>query len=94
MSLVVLQTVRQECLVAYEHIVNERNTRNPVTVFNFALTLNVVLSSCKVPHEVSPVHIVHLIYKEELDVFPLSRNLHHNHFATLVVRNLLTLYSA
>jgi len=85
-SLVVLQVAWQEFLIAYQEIVNERDTGNPVAMFDFSITLDVVLTSGKVPHEVTPVHEVHLIGEEILDVFPLGRNLQHQHFAALVVR--------
>ena len=43
-------------------------------MFDFSLSLNVILTSGKVPHEISPVHVVQLVDKEELDVIPLGRD--------------------
>ena len=63
-------------------------------MFDFSLSLNVILTSGKVPHEITPVHVVQLVDEEELDVIPLCRNLHHNHFSTLVVGNLTSFYSS
>ena len=40
-------------------------------MFWFAIALNVVLTSGKVPHEVAPVHEVALIGEEEADVVNL-----------------------
>ena len=63
-------------------------------MFDFSLSLNVILTSGKVPHEITPVHVVQLVDEEELDVIPLCRNLHHNHLSTLVVGNLTSFYSS
>ena len=44
-------------------------------MFKFeAFALNVVLATCEVPHEVAPVHEIHLIGQEEADVFQLRRH--------------------
>ena len=94
MSLIIFQIARQESLVAHQEVIDKRYTRNPVTMFYLSLTLKIILTSGKVPHKVSPVHEVHLIDEEELDVFPLGRHLHHNHFATLIERYGLTFYAA
>ena len=85
MSLVVLQVTRQEFLVANQDIINEWNTSNPVTMFDFSIALNIILTTGKVPHEITPVHEVYLIGKEELDVFPLGRDCNHQHFSALVI---------
>ena len=87
MSLVVLQVRRQELLISHQEIVYGWDTSNPITMFDFTITLNIVLTTGEVPHEISPVHEIHLIREEVFDVFPLGRNLHHEHFAALVVRN-------
>ena len=57
------------------------------------MTLDIVLTAGKVPHEISPIHEIHLVGEEELDVFPLGRNLHHQHLSALVVRYLATFYT-
>ena len=38
---------------------------NPVAMFYFSLSLYVILASGKIPHEISPVHVVQLVDKEE-----------------------------
>ena len=95
-SLVCFQLVGQQVLVAIEHIVDERDTRNPVSVFRFAIALYVVLAASEVPHKVSPVHKVALIRQEEAYVLELCRHLNavhvvsfyasHNLFVVLCVR--------
>ena len=90
-SFVILEVLRQEFLIAYEQVIDERNTGNPVAVFYFSATLNVVLASGEVPHEVTPVHEVQLVGEEELDVLPLGRHIHHDHFSALVVRHVMSL---
>ena len=93
--LVGFQLVGQQILVAIEHVVDERNARNPVAVFGFSEALQVVLASGKVPKEVSPVHKVALIRQEEAHVLHLCGHLHavyvvplnasHNLFVVLCV---------
>ena len=39
--------------------------RNPVSMFWFTVTLEVVLSTGKVPHEVTPIHEITLVREEE-----------------------------
>ena len=82
MSLVVLQLVGQLALVAESGVVERSDTRNPVAVLIFTKALNVVLAAGKVPHEVTPVHEVQLVGKEEAEVFPLRR---HHHGVALAV---------
>ena len=61
MTLVLLQLIRQQRLVTQTDVVDEGDTREPVAVLEFAITLDVVLTARKVPHEVSPVHEVALV---------------------------------
>ena len=91
MSLVVLQFLRQQTLVAHQEVVNERDTCDPVTMFYFSAALQVVLASGEVPHEVAPIHPVELVGEEELDVFPLCRHVHHNHCPALIVGDVFAL---
>ena len=72
----------QLALISQSHIVDEGNAANPVAVFPFAISLQVVLPSCKVPHEVAPIHEVDLIAEEEAEVLELGRCLDLNHLAT------------
>ena len=89
MSLVLLQIIGQEILVAKPGIVNERNTSKPVAVLKFSITLNVVLTASEVPHKVTPIHEVTLVGKEEPDILQLVRHLDSHGFATTVVRHLI-----
>ena len=63
MSLVVGKFVRKvlQAIRPWEKTVDEWNTCNPVSVLYFSITLDVVLATCEVPHEVAPVHEVHLV---------------------------------
>ena len=88
MTLVLFQLFRQQVLIAYKHIVDKLDTGNPVAVFYFSATLQVVLASGEVPHEIAPVE---LVGEEELNVFPLRRHSHHNHFAAFVVGYVISL---
>ena len=80
MSLVFAQIGGEFRLIAVECVVNEGNTGDPLTVFEFAVALNVILTAGKVPHEVAPVHEIHLVGEEEAEVVPLRR-----HFAGEIV---------
>ena len=94
MSLVLFQFGGQFALVAQTGIVDERNSGQPVTVFQFAITLYVVLAAGKIPHEIPPIHEVNLVTEEEAQVFGLRRYLYHYHLSALVVRYLLAFYAA
>ena len=87
-SFVVFQVGGEQALVAHQELVHKRYSGNPVAMFYFTLSLYVILASGKIPHEISPVHVVQLVDKEELDVIPLGRDFHHHHLSALVVRNL------
>ena len=89
MPFILFQLFRQQVLIAYEHVVNELDTGNPVAVLYFSAALQVVLASGKVPHKVAPVHPVELVGEEELDVFPLRGHGYHNHFAAFVVGHII-----
>ena len=59
-------------------------------MFQFTVTLQVVLTSGKVPHKVAPVHEVALVGDEETQVLELCWNLNGNHLATAVVHLIMT----
>ena len=60
-------------MIAEHCIVNKRNTGDPVTFGNIPIGLQIILSAGKIPHEITPVHEVHLIREEELQVFSERR---------------------
>ena len=68
MTLVLFQLFRQQVLIAYKHIVDKLDTGNPIAVFDFSTTLQVVLASGEVPHEIAPVHPVELVGEEEVEM--------------------------
>ena len=74
-SLILLQFRRQQILVAQHRIVDKRNTADPVTFGNVAVRLNIILSSREIPHEIAPVHEVHLITEEETHILRKSRTI-------------------
>ena len=90
MSLVFLQLIRQLVQIAQTPVVEPVETSNPVAVLQFTITLQVVLTTSKVPHEVAPVHEVTLIRDEETQVLELRRYIHANHLATAVVHLLMS----
>ena len=92
-SLVVLQAVGQLALVSQASVVDERNAGNPVSFFQVAIALDVVLVSREVPHEVSPVHEVALIGQEEADVLQLGGNLHRDRLSAAVVGHIRTVHA-
>ena len=77
MSLVVSQLSRQLRLVGTDQpVVYEVKPGYPVAFVGTAVALQVVLPAGKVPHEITPVHIVHLIGQEETNVFHKRGHLH------------------
>ena len=58
-------------MVAKTPVVKPVETGYPVAVLEFTIALKVVLTTCKVPHEISPIHEVALIGEEEADVLQL-----------------------
>ena len=94
MTFVGLQFVRKHILIAQPCIVKRLNTCYPVAVFQLAVTLYIVLPSGEIPHEITPVHEVTLIGKEEPDVVNLRRHLHRHLLSTSVIGNLCALNAA
>ena len=82
MSLVGFQLVRHHVLITVECVVYEGNARNPVSMFWFTVTLEVVLSTGKVPHEVTPIHEITLVREEETKVLKLCWHLNTIHIVT------------
>ena len=70
LALVVFQMCWSHSLVSQPEAVEEPYARLPVSKQRVARdgTVYVVLPSCKIPHEVPPVHPVHLIVQEECEV--------------------------
>ena len=64
--------IREETLITKTGIVYEGDTANPVALINGTVALNIVLTAGKVPHEISPIHVIELIAEEELHVFTES----------------------
>ena len=85
MALVLFQVVRQQILIAQAGIVDKGEACEPVAMFGFAVSLNVVLTTGEVPEEVAPVHPVALIAEEEREVVQLRRNFHHDVLTAAVV---------
>ena len=54
-------------------------------MLEFTVTLDVVLPTGEVPHEVTPVHEVTLVAEEETDILELAGHLDHHRLATAVV---------
>ena len=75
LSLVVLEVVRSVRLVAEADLVYKRNAAFPVACKHIsrARTVDVILASGEVPHEISPVHPVHLVVEEEGQVLEEGR---------------------
>ena len=94
MSFVFLQFVGQLRLVAESHVVKPVETGYPVAMLQLSIALQVVLASCEVPHEISPVHEVALVGEEESDVFQLCRHLHAYHLSAAVVRHIVAINSS
>ena len=76
--------IRQQIVVtAYKQLVYEVESCNPIAVLHLTVTvLVVILTSGKIPHEISPVHEVDLIPEEELKVFGLCGHGNLNIFAS------------
>ena len=73
MPFVVGNIIRHIILRTDQNRINKRNTGNPVTIQHLAISLNIVLPTGEIPHEVTPIHEIHLIAEEETQVFPKSR---------------------
>ena len=74
-SFIFFELFRQIIVVAYEYFVNERHSCYPVAMFCLSIALDVILTTYKVPHEISPVHEVYLVVYEEPYIIPLCRHL-------------------
>src|SRR5690606_17541156 len=62
--LVVFHTIGYLTLWTKKHAVYKINSAQPVSFQYASMSLNIVLSSYKVPHKIPPEHKVHLIRKE------------------------------
>ncbi len=58
------EIIGEKALVAEAEIVDKRYARNPVSTVGFAVTGHVVLTSCEIPQEIAPVHVVDLVVEE------------------------------
>ena len=56
-------------------------------MLRLTMSLNVILTSCKVPHKISPIHEVKLIAEEEPEVVSHARNLYC--FRVVLPRNII-----
>ena len=72
---IVLEIVRSIGLVAETEVVDELDSALPVSDERIAWTrtMDLILTSSEVPHEVAPVHPVHLVVKEECQILEECR---------------------
>ena len=73
MSFILFEFSRQQALVSKHRVIDKINTRDPVTFGNVSIRLQIVLTTHKVPHEVTPIHEIDLIPEEELQVLAKRR---------------------
>ena len=59
---------------------------------NFAVALNIVLTTAKVPHEIAEVHKIQLIFEEKFQVFAKRRTYYGFHIAATVYFDAVTFY--
>jgi len=76
LSLVVLHIVRSIRLVSQAWLIDETDSRFPVAekLLVRHLTMEIILASCEVPEEISPIHPVHLIIEEKSEVISKRRH--------------------
>ena len=75
LALIVFQIIRSVRLVTEAEIVNESDAALPVSDERISRSraVDFVLTSGKVPHEVSPIHPVHLVVEEERQILAECR---------------------
>ena len=75
LALVVLQIVRSARLVSEPDFIDERDSRLPVSGKEVSRrrAMKVVLTTGEIPHEITPIHPVHLIIEEECEVLEECR---------------------
>ena len=90
-SLVLAQFGGKLALVAQTKVIKEGDTGNPVAMFPFAMSLNVILTAGKIPHKIAPVHEIDLIAQEETYVLKHGGHLNLNQLATTVIGDSIAL---
>ena len=75
LALVVLQIIRCIALVTETNLVDDWDSALPVSSKNVTRSraVDLILPSGKVPHEIAPVHPVHLVVEEEAEILPECR---------------------
>ncbi len=53
--------------------IDDGNPADPVTVQDISMSLDIVLSSSKIPHEISQVHMAHLVSQKEFNIIQIAR---------------------
>ena len=76
-----LNAVRHLFLVTESLIIYKWYTRDPVTIPDISCTLDIVLFTGKIPHEITPVHETILISKEPAEVVAIAWNFNGKLFA-------------
>src|SRR5690606_15915858 len=71
--LALLKAIGQLALIAKSIVVDHRNAADPVSISHITHALHIILSSCEIPHEVSPIHQSHLVSKEPVEVVGVGR---------------------
>ena len=93
MPLVVDDIVRHILLRADKRLVDEGDTRDPVTVRYLAVALYIVLPAGEVPHKITPVHKVQLVGEEETQVLGEGRLHDRLHLPAHIILHRLAFYA-
>ena len=72
---ILFQDVGQFALVTIKEVVDDWKSGKVVAIFFLTEALHAILTAGKVPQEITPIHEVKLIGREETEVAPLRRHL-------------------
>ena len=75
MRFILFQDVGQFALVAIKEVVDDGKSGKVVAIFFLTEALHAILTAGKVPQEITPIHEVKLIGREETEVAPLRWHL-------------------
>src|SRR5690554_794532 len=90
-SFVVEHITRQTALRTQTNFIQKGNSRNPVTVHSVVASLNIVLTSGEIPHQITHIHIPKLIIEHKLHIICKRWNFHIDVFAHL--RQIVVVFS-
>lgn len=87
---IIFRIKKRRTLITRRRLIRGQCSNGPITVFCFALSLCIVLTSNGIPRRVSPMRMIRLMSGRRLSIVPLNQSFRRRRLSTLIMEGLRT----